>query len=58
MNPYHKKTAFTSRPARNDPKWRYVDEGALVQNQDLWDCLLYTSPSGRCCAATLRARSR
>ncbi len=37
MNPYRNRTTFTSRPARNDPRWRYVDEGELVRNQDLWD---------------------
>ncbi len=36
-NPYLRKTEWTQRPARNDPKWRYVGEGELVRNQDLWD---------------------
>jgi hypothetical protein len=37
MNPYRNRTTFTERPARNNSAWRYVDEGELVRNQDLWD---------------------
>ncbi len=36
-NPFLRKTEWTPRPARNDPSWRYVDEGRLVEAQDFWD---------------------
>ncbi len=37
MNPYRNQTAFTARPARTDPAWRYRSEPELLRAQDQWD---------------------
>ncbi len=36
-NPFLRKTEWKARPSRQDPAFRYVDEGRLVEAQDQWD---------------------